>query len=93
MLSFSTAVSPELRALMGKARTNVADMLNVKLTAAEHVWSRQLYYMLSLSTSGREAQKRLQNVPEGEGAEAWKLFSEHQTPCEEVPGTERGFRD
>ena len=75
MLSFSAAVSPELRALMEKARTNVADMLNVKLTAAEQVWSRQLYYMLSLSTSG-EAQRRLQNVLEGEGAEAWKVFSE-----------------
>ena len=37
MLSFSAAVSPELRALMEKARTNVADMLNVKLTAAEQV--------------------------------------------------------
>ena len=79
MLSFSAAVSPELRALMEKARTNVADMLNVKLTAAEQVWSRQLYYMLSLSTSG-EAQRRLQNVPEGEGAEAWKVFSEHYEP-------------
>ena len=43
------------------------------------VWSRQLYYMLSLSTSG-EAQRRLQNVPEGEGAEAWKVFSEHDEP-------------
>ena len=49
MLSFSAAVAPELRALMEKARTNVADMLNVKLTAAEQLWSRQLYYMLSLS--------------------------------------------
>ena len=39
MLSFSAAVSPELRALMEKARTNVADMLNVKLTPAEQVWS------------------------------------------------------
>ena len=58
MLSFSAAVSPELRALMEKARTNVADMLNVNLTAAEQVWSRQLYYMLSLSTSG-EAQRTL----------------------------------
>ena len=67
MFSFSAAVSPELRALMEKSRTNVADMLNVKLTAAEQVWSRQLYYILSLNTSG-EAQRRLQNVPEGEGA-------------------------
>ena len=53
--------------------------LNVKLTAAEQVWSRQLYYMLSLSTSG-EAQRRLQNVPEGEGAEARKVFSERYEP-------------
>ena len=40
---------------------------------------RLLHYMLSLSTSG-EAQRRLQNVPEGEGAEAWKAFSEHHEP-------------
>ena len=53
--------------------------MNVNLTAAEQVWSRQLYCMLSLSTSG-EAQRRLQNVPEGEGAEAWKVFSEHYEP-------------
>ena len=79
MLSFSAAVSPELRALMQKARINVDGMLNVHLTSAEQVWSRQLYYMLSLSTSG-EAQRRLQNVPEGEGAEAWKVFSEHYEP-------------
>ena len=79
MFSFSAAVSPELRALMEKARINVDDMLNVQLTSAEQVWSRQLYYMLSLSTSG-EAQRRLQNVPEGEGAEAWKVFSEHYEP-------------
>ena len=79
MLSFSAAVSPELRALMEKARINVDDMLNVHLTSPEQVWSRQLYYMLSLSTSG-EAQRRLQNVPEGEGAEARKVFSEHYEP-------------
>ena len=64
MLFFSTAVSPGLCAFMEKARTNVDDMLNVHLIPAEQVWSRQLYYMLSLSTSG-EAQKGLQNVPEG----------------------------
>ena len=40
---------------------------------------KKLYKMLSLSTSG-EAQRRLQNVPEGEGAEAWKVFSEHYEP-------------
>ena len=79
MLSFSAAVSPELRALMEKAQTHVVDMLNVNLTAAEQVWSRQLYYMLSLSTSG-EAQRRLQNVPDGDCAEAWKVFSEHYDP-------------
>ena len=79
MLSFSAAVSPELRALMEKVRTTADDMRNVNLTPAEQVWSRQLYYMLNLSTSG-EAQRRLQNVPEGEGAEAWKAFSEHYEP-------------
>ena len=79
MLSFSAAVSPELRTLMKKARTTASDMLNVNLTAPEQVWSRQLYYMLSLSTSG-EGQRRLQNVPEGEGAEAWKVFSEQYEP-------------
>ena len=81
MLSFSAAVSPELRALMEKARTRTtaSDMLNVNVTASEQVWSRQLYYMLSLSTIG-EAHRRLQNVPEGEGAEAWKVFSEHYEP-------------
>ena len=78
MLSFSAAVSPEQRTLMEKARTTATDMLNVNLTAPEQVWSRQLYYMLCLSTSG-EAQRRLQNVPEGEGAGAWKVFSEHES--------------
>ena len=76
---FSAAVSLELRALMEKAPINVDDMLNVHLTSAEQVWSKQLHYMLSLSTSG-EAQRRLQNVPEGEGAEAWKVFSEQYEP-------------
>ena len=79
MLSFSAAVQPELRALMEKARTTADDMRNVNLTPAEQVWSSQLYHMLSLSTSG-EAQRRLQNVPEGEGAEAWKAFTEHYEP-------------
>ena len=56
MLSFSAAVSPELRALMEKVRKTADDMRNVNLTPAEQVWSRQLYYTLSLSTSG-EAQE------------------------------------
>ena len=54
MLSFSAAVPPELRTLIEKARTTASDMLNVNLTASEQVWSRQLYYMLSLSTGGAE---------------------------------------
>ena len=40
LLSFSAAVSPELRTLMEKARTTASDMLNVNLTASEQVWSR-----------------------------------------------------
>ena len=79
MLSFSAAVSPELRALVEKARKTADNMENVNLIPSEQVWSRQLYYVLSLSTSG-EAQKKLQNVPEGAGAEAWKAFSEHYEP-------------
>ena len=55
------------------------DMRNVNLTPSQQVWSRQLYHMLSLSRSG-EAQRRLQKVPEDEGAEAWKAFSEHYEP-------------
>ena len=66
VLSFSAAVWPELRALMEKARTTA------------QVWSRQLYYMLSPSTSG-EAQRRLQNVPKGSGCRG----------VEGVPGTVR----
>ena len=73
MLSFSAA--NELRALMEEARTTAEDMRNVNLTPSE----QELYYMLSLSLSG-EAQRRLQNVPEGEGAVAWKAFSEHHEP-------------
>ena len=57
MLSFSAAVSPELRALMEKARINVDDMLNVHLTSAEQVWSRQLYYMLSPEYERRSAEE------------------------------------
>ena len=48
MLSFSAAVSPELRALMEKARTIADGMRNVNLTPSEQVWSRQLHCMLSL---------------------------------------------
>ena len=75
MLSFSAAVS------LGWKRPGrtADDMRKMSLTPVEQVWSRQLYFMLSLSTSG-EAQRRLQNVPEGEGAEAWKVFSENYEP-------------
>ena len=52
MLSFSGAVSTELRALMEQARTSAEDMRNVNFTPSEQVWRRQLCYMLSLSTSG-----------------------------------------
>ena len=51
MLSFSAAVSPDLRALMEKE--------------LDHEWV---------------ALRRLQNVPEGDGAEAWKALSEHYEP-------------
>ena len=41
MQSLSAAVSPELRALMEKARTTAEDMRNVNLTLSEQVWGRQ----------------------------------------------------
>ena len=64
-LRHAVAVSPDLRALMEKVGISATDMRNVNLTSSEQVWSWQLYHMISLSTSG-EAQRRLQNVPEGE---------------------------
>ena len=39
MLSFSAAVSPDLRSLMEKARTAATDMTNVNLTSSEQVWT------------------------------------------------------
>ena len=77
--SLSLQFSLSIGALMEKARSTADDMRNVDLTPSEQVWSRQLYYMLGLSRSG-EVHRRLQNVSEGEGAEAWKAFSEHYEP-------------
>ena len=57
MLSFSVAVSPELRALMEKARTTADDMRNVNLTPAEQVWSRQLYYIAQSEYERRSAEE------------------------------------
>ena len=48
---------------------------NIGLTDGEATWSRQLYKILSLTLTG-EAQRRLQNVTEGEGAEAWRVLVE-----------------
>ena len=47
MLSFSAAVSPELRALMEKARTTADAMRNVNLTPSEQVWSREAVHAQS----------------------------------------------
>ena len=80
MLSFSAAVSPELRALMEKARINVDDMLNVHLTSAEQVWSRQLYYMLSPEYERRSAEETAERA-RGRGCRGrGKVFSEHYEP-------------
>ncbi len=79
MKAFAAALSPELRRLMDQAGATASTILNAALTEAQQSWSRQLYYMLSLTTQG-EALRRLQNVEEGEGAEGWRVFSEHYEP-------------
>ncbi len=79
MKAFAAALSPELRHLMDSASATQTSIVNIALSTDEQKWSRQLYYMLSLTTSG-EALRRLQNVEEGEGAEGWRVFSEHYEP-------------
>ena len=73
--SFSAAVSPLVRSLMERCALSVVALSNTGLTAEEQVWSRQLFRMLTLSVNG-EALRRLENVPEDEGAEAWRRFAE-----------------
>ena len=79
MKAFAAALSPELRHLMDSASATQTSIVNIALSTDEQKWSRQLYYMLSLTTTG-EAWRRLQNVEEGEGAEGWRVFSEHYEP-------------
>jgi hypothetical protein len=76
MKAFAAAMSSELRRLMDSASATQTMILNIALTTEQQRWSSQLYYMLSLTTTG-EALRRLQNVAEGEGAEGWRVFSEH----------------
>ena len=79
MMAFAAALSPEFRQLMDSAGATQTTITNMALRTDEQKWSRQLYYMLSLTTTG-EALRRLQNVQEGEGAEGWRVFSEHYEP-------------
>ena len=79
MRVFVAALSPELRRVMDAAATMPSAITNSSLQIDEQKWSRQLYYMMSLTTNG-EALHRLQNVSEGEGAAAWRSFSEHFEP-------------
>ncbi len=79
MRAFAAALSPELRRLMDSASATPNAIVNSALQPEEQKWSRQLYYMMSLITNG-EALRRLQSVSEGEGAEAWRAFSEHFEP-------------
>ena len=79
MKAFAAALSPELRHLMDSASATQTSIVNIALSTDEQKWSRQLYYMLSLTTTG-EALRRLQNVEEEKGAEGWRVFSEHYEP-------------
>ena len=49
------------------------------MTDAEATWSRQLHCILSRTLTG-EAQRRLQSVTEGEGAEAWRIAADFYEP-------------
>jgi len=79
MKAFAAALSSDLRLLMDQAATLTTAIKNTTMTADEQKWSRQLFYMLTLTVNG-EALRRLQNVQEGEGAEAWRVFNEHYEP-------------
>ena len=57
-----------------RRRRNLEELVfraQIGLTAEEPVLSRQFFCMLTLSVNG-EALRRLENVPVGEGAEAWR---------------------
>ena len=80
MKAFAAALPTDLRRLMDAASTTtLTNIQNASMTADDQKWSRQLYYMMSLTTNG-EALRRLQNIAAGEGAEAWRAFSEHYEP-------------
>ena len=52
-------------------------IFNTGLMTEERVWSRQLFYMLTLSVNSAQAQKK---VPDGQGVEAWRRIVEHYKP-------------
>ena len=52
----------------------------MNLTPSEQVWSRQLAVLHVQSEHEWRGAKRLEHVSEGEGAEAWKAFSEYYEP-------------
>ena len=67
MRALCSDLSADLRVVMDRAQVTERVVRNAALTANEQNWSRQLYYILSLTLTG-EAQRGLQNVTEGEGA-------------------------
>ena len=65
--------------LMEQSANSTVKLDNNDLTPGAAGWSRQLFYMLTLSVQG-EALRRLENIPEGQGAEAWRAMCDHYEP-------------
>jgi hypothetical protein len=63
MRAFAAALSGDLRQLMDQASGHNATILNPSLSQEKQRWSRQLYYMMSLTMNG-DALRRLQSTAE-----------------------------
>ena len=75
--SHSAAVSHLPRTPMNRAALSVVALFNTSVAAEEQDLSRQLLFYLQSSSVNRKALRRLEHVPEGRGAEAWRRFVEH----------------
>ena len=77
--AFAAAISSDLRRVIDRAAVKPNAIRSTGMTDAEATWSRQLHCILSRTLTG-EAQRRLQSVTEGEGAEAWRIAADFYEP-------------
>ena len=89
-LTFKSARQPQLlsgsyddtpnkhmpRSLVDRSALSATGLFNTSVAAEKQVWSRQLFYILTLNFNG-EALRRLENLPKGECAEDWRHVVEH----------------